>query len=183
MFLRTSGGLPPARHRRNGAMMEPSCPKRYGFLGRDFNMTRDYRAALGNADTDFVQGTKELRTAARTSGMSRDTHLKPHVQEAKDEIASQFGIKNIGGWRPASQTIDTHGHGVGRALDVMVGDKKELGDQVVQYAKKNADRLGVQYIIWQQQISHYNAKAQKWSPWKLMGDRGKPGMSPRPERR
>ncbi|QPL13965.1 tape measure protein [Gordonia phage Blino] len=74
-------------------------------------------------------------------------------------------IKDIGGYR--QDNFDEHPSG--RALDVMVGSDKKLGDQVNAFAHANNPKFPLQHSIWQQAM---------WYPPKMrrepMGDRGSP---------
>ena len=99
-------------------------------------------ALPGYANGGLVAGTNQLRSI----------------------IAQQFGISNIGGWRPA----DKYGeHSTGRALDVMTSNKA-LGDAVKDFAVANASAIDLKWAIWQQRL---------WYPGggsKTMPDRGSP---------
>lgn len=102
-------------------------------------------------------------------------NLTPATKQLVQEIDSRFGtFPAIGGWRAAE---DGGEHPRGRAADFMVSSEgrmpsaamREKGDQVAEWAKKNAKRLGIKYIIWNQRI---------WNPlradegWRRMEDRG-----------
>ncbi|MGY1845861.1 MULTISPECIES: LysM peptidoglycan-binding domain-containing protein [unclassified Blastococcus] len=88
---------------------------------------------------------------------------EPHVRPAVAEVAAEFGI-------PTVLTRPGHSPSEGRAADFMVYDDRATGDALSQYVIDNAARLGVEYVIWQQQI------AGTWTgwAWQPMEDRGSP---------
>lgn len=59
-------------------------------------------------------------------------------------------------------------HGTGNSLDVMTSDG-DLGWSIAEYLRANAGSLGVEYIIWQQQIWSVERSSEGWRP---MEDRG-----------
>ncbi len=81
--------------------------------------------------------------------------------QVRNMITANFGIGNIGGYRPG----DPGDHGKGLALDVMVGGNSGLGDAVAQWAMANKGRLNISYVIWQQRINMGGG-------WRGMEDRG-----------
>lgn len=92
-----------------------------------------------------------------------DSNVKPHVQAAAREIASRFGIMNIGGYRSGADSQD---HGLGLAIDVMT----DAGEGIAQFAQQNAARLGITYVIWNQAI--WDSRNNRG--WEPMADRGSP---------
>jgi uncharacterized protein YgiM (DUF1202 family) len=65
-------------------------------------------------------------------------------------------------------------HPSGRALDLMIPaytsqSGKALGQEVAKWARANAKTLGIQYVIWNQQI--WNVQRDK-EGWRFMADRG-----------
>ena len=90
------------------------------------------------------------------------------VQAAANAVVSTVpGADSItlGGTRPSA--ADPGGHPSGLALDYMVMSDAALGNAIVEYHKAHWDELGVDYIIWQQQmLSSPNGS------WKAMADRG-----------
>lgn len=132
-----------------------------------------------------VQKSQATGKAGSADGAAPTNHKKSEIYgESKltaatkkmvAEIDARFGpFPAIGGWRAAE---DGGEHPRGRAADFMVSSEgkvpsaamREKGDQVAAWAKKNAKRLGIKYIIWDQKI---------WNPlradegWRPMGDRG-----------
>ena len=74
------------------------------------------------------------------------------------------GVSSIGGWRPPDGYNE---HSSGRALDVMVNDKK-TGDQVKDFSMANSPKYPVQWTLWDQ---------KSWTPPNQssgMPDRGSP---------
>jgi hypothetical protein len=94
--------------------------------------------------------------------------VKPWVQAAANELGGKFGISSIGGYRASAK--DQNGHPAGRALDLMVSDVKR-GTALAEYARANARRLGVEYVIWRQRIWSVARNGEGWRP---MEDRGSP---------
>lgn len=89
----------------------------------------------------------------------------------RDDIIMAYGAPYpVGCWRPSADD-----HGDGRACDFMMSsggaipsaENNSLGDQISQYAINNADRLGVDYVIWKQRIWHRSNRQ-----WVAMNDRG-----------
>ena len=95
--------------------------------------------------------------------------IKPHVEEFRQVIYKKFGINDIGGYRPG----DPQDHGQGLALDVMVPESSQLGDDVAQFAIDNMQAAGITYIIWKQRF--YMGVENIYGPantWNKMPDRG-----------
>lgn len=88
--------------------------------------------------------------------------VKPWVQAAADELGTRFGISTIGGYGNRDNATD---HDDGLALDYMT----RAGGPLAAYAQANAARLGVTYVIWNQQIWSTSRAAEGWRP---MADRG-----------
>lgn len=76
-------------------------------------------------------------------------------------IRAQFGITNIGGYRPGGDD-----HGSGRACDVMITSQAQ-GDAVAAYAIAHAAELKITYVIWRQRIYLIGQGG-----WRAMADRG-----------
>jgi septal ring factor EnvC (AmiA/AmiB activator) len=95
----------------------------------------------------------------------------PRMAAIRDEIVQNFGAPYpVGCLRSSADD-----HGVGRACDFMMSAggarpsaaNQSLGAQISQYGIDNADRLGIKYIIWEQQIWHSTSRQWTW-----MEDRG-----------
>jgi hypothetical protein len=83
--------------------------------------------------------------------------LTPLAAACLSAVLNQFGrntFKNIWGLnkRNISGTSVASEHTTGNALDFMVYDNKKLGDRVNNYLLDNAERLGIQNIIWYKKI-------------------------------
>lgn len=89
--------------------------------------------------------------SALPDGLAPSSHLTPLAEQLNKVVSAQFPqlaqTGGIGGWRASDPYPD---HPSGRALDIMVGDNKALGDQINQWLMANAEQLGIQYTIWQQ---------------------------------
>jgi hypothetical protein len=96
--------------------------------------------------------------------------VRPQTAIVADTVGSMFGIVTVGGYRESAR--DPNGHPSGLALDFMtndIADGRATGDRLAQYLIDNADRLGVDYIIWWQQIWSADRADEGW---RAMEDRG-----------
>lgn len=113
-----------------------------------------------------TQGTGIPGLDLSLPGKAPEAHLQPNAVTLNRAISQLFpGISSIGGWREKDPFPD---HPSGRALDIMVGQNKALGDQINAFLQQNAKALGVDYTLWQQ---------QEWDPGKgpsPMENRGSP---------
>jgi len=116
-------------------------------------------------------GTGSVPDSARGWGFDGAT---PRMAAIRDEIISTFGAPYpVGCLRPG----DSGEHGSGRACDFMMSPggvmptaaNRDLGWRIAEYAKANADRLGVMYVIWEQKIWDSRNPGAGWKP---MSDRG-----------
>lgn len=89
--------------------------------------------------------------------------VRRHVARAANELGPKFGITTIGGYRTSA--TDMTGHPAGLALDLMTRN----GQPLANYARANARRLGVKYVIWNQRIWSVERSGEGW---RLMEDRG-----------
>ena len=106
---------------------------------------------------------------ASTNTLPTDPHLQPQAEAFRQDVAAQFGLTDIGGYREG----DPQDHGKGLAVDVMVPVGSEVGDQVAQYAVDNISNAGISYIIYKQQF--YAPVNNIYGPantWNQMPDRG-----------
>lgn len=71
--------------------------------------------------------------------------LKQWPSAVRSRVAAQFGLTDIGGYRPGTGTSD---HYSGRALDIMI--RGEYGTEVADWVRAHAGELNVKYVIWQQ---------------------------------
>lgn len=106
---------------------------------------------------------------ASTNTLPTDPHLQPQAEAFRQDVAAQFGLTDIGGYREG----DPQDHGQGLAVDVMVPVGSEVGDQVAQYAVDNISNAGISYVIYKQQF--YAPVNNIYGPantWNQMPDRG-----------
>ena len=81
------------------------------------------------------------------AGLASESGLTPNAVQLNRIVTQMFPqLDSIGGWRPPDGFNE---HSSGEALDIMV--QGALGDQVNQWLLQNADALGLQYTLWQQQ--------------------------------
>lgn len=88
-----------------------------------------------------------------------DQNCKPHVRSAAAEIRDRFAVFNIGGYRSGADAQD---HGLGLAIDVMTTVR---GGAIAEWAKANASRLRITYIIWARRIWD-SRNARGWESYK-----------------
>lgn len=116
--------------------------------------------------------TSEVASAAQpasTNTLPTDPHLQPQAEAFRQDVAAQFGLTDIGGYREG----DPQDHGKGLAVDVMVPVGSEVGNQVAQYAVDNISNAGISYVIYRQQF--YAPVDNIYGPantWNQMPDRG-----------
>ncbi|SRX93558.1 hypothetical protein [Segniliparus rotundus DSM 44985] [Mycobacterium shimoidei] len=100
-------------------------------------------------------------------GLASPYGLQPNAEQLNRIITAMFPqVQSIGGFRPDPGFPGEHG--AGRALDIMVGGNKALGDAINQWILANAAALGVNYTLWQQ--AQHNPNGQVIP----MADRGSP---------
>ena len=127
-------------------------------------------AATSEASSE-APATSEAPAAqpASTNTLPTDPHLQPQAEAFRQDVAAQFGLTDIGGYREG----DPQDHGQGLAVDVMVPVGSEVGNQVAQYAVDNISNAGISYIIYRQQF--YAPVDNIYGPantWNQMPDRG-----------
>ncbi|WP_432707432.1 coiled-coil domain-containing protein [Nocardiopsis ansamitocini] len=105
--------------------------------------------------------------------------LTPRTRQMRDVIIDEFGRNNanggVGCYRPDGGFVVGE-HPKGRACDFMVNKngqmptakQQEHGQQIADWAQENADRLGIMYIIWKQEIWDIRRN----EGWRQMSDRG-----------
>lgn len=92
--------------------------------------------------------------------------VKPQLTQLVNILGPMFDIKTVGGYRESA--TDPNGHPAGLAADFMTSSKAQ-GDGLADYAKANAGKLGIDYIIWHQRIWSIARAGEGWRP---MEDRG-----------
>ncbi|HET7735870.1 MAG TPA: peptidoglycan DD-metalloendopeptidase family protein [Nocardioidaceae bacterium] len=96
--------------------------------------------------------------------------VKPQLTQLVNILGPMFDIKTVGGYRESA--TDPNGHPAGLAADFMVplnAAGRAQGDRLAAYAKANAQKLGIDYIIWYQRIWSVARASEGWRP---MEDRG-----------
>ena len=113
-------------------------------------------------------GDGSIPDSARGGGWDQ---TQPRMAAIRDEIIMEFGAPfPVGCYRPSADD-----HGDGRACDFMMSANgsapaeadRQLGTQIADYGIANADRMGIKYIIWEQQI--WQSTSRQWT---FMNDRG-----------
>lgn len=116
-----------------------------------------------------VTGYAALPAAARYSAPSGVTARARAVAAEVHALFPQ--VATIGGYRAEAGSD----HNSGRAIDVMLpGDhrgaaQQALGRAMAEFARSNATRLGISYVIWDQ---HIWSVARQKEGWRLMPNRG-----------
>ncbi|MEU6751673.1 lytic transglycosylase domain-containing protein [Spirillospora sp. NPDC046719] len=103
-------------------------------------------------------------------------HITKRMACVRDQIKTKFKVpRGIGCYRADGGIAGGGEHPLGRACDFMISsgspkpDEVKLGYDIANWAKANAKRLGIDYIIYRQHI---------WNParakegWRQMEDRG-----------
>ena len=107
--------------------------------------------------------------AARAAANPANQGLQPKAAEYKEEVADKFGVTNFSLYRPGSN--DDHGKGL--AVDFVVNDNTELGDQIANYATSDMESNDINYVIWKQRFyANYDSYYGPANTWNLMPGRG-----------
>lgn len=125
--------------------------------------------AVEPAATSEASSEAPAAQPASTNTLPTDPHLQPQAEAFRQDVAAQFGLTDIGGYREG----DPQDHGKGLAVDVMVPVGSEVGNQVAQYAVDNISNAGISYVIYRQQF--YAPVDNIYGPantWNQMPDRG-----------
>ncbi|WP_214058774.1 peptidoglycan DD-metalloendopeptidase family protein [Nocardioides aquaticus] len=111
---------------------------------------------------------------ALTSGATNTNYnlgqVKAQLTQLVNVLGPMFDIKTVGGYRDSA--TDPNGHPAGLAADFMVplsSAGRAQGQALADYAKQHAGELGIDYIIWYQQIWSTSRASEGWRP---MDDRG-----------
>ena len=136
-----------------------------------YHYTRFWPAAV--QVVEGLSGVQGIATGEQpvTSSQYPLGDVKPQTAIVANTVGPMFGIKTVGGYRP-TDAIDPEGHPAGLALDFMINDipnGRATGDRLAQYLIDDADQLGVDYIIWWQQIWSADRADEGW---RAMEDRG-----------
>ncbi|WP_296367688.1 hypothetical protein [Pseudonocardia sp.] len=114
----------------------------------------DRRAAEAKAEAERKAA---LDCGLDTSGLGAVTAV---ARAAAQYLGCQYGEPTMYGVAGRAGTSD---HPGGRAVDFMVD--RSTGDALAACALRNADELGISYVIWRQRINY-------GSGWEAMEDRG-----------
>ncbi|WP_159085837.1 SH3 domain-containing protein [Aeromicrobium chenweiae] len=102
-----------------------------------------------------------LGTSPCASGSGPESGLQPDTIKVHRAVCAKFpSITSYGGLAGRGE------HGTGQALDIMVSS--DLGSEIAAFLQEHRADLGIEYLIWRQQI---------WRPatspsWRGMSDRG-----------
>lgn len=139
------------------------------FLGGDMGAVAEVMARRGDAPPlDSSPATVGGPVAGEEStGPYNLGPVKPQLTALVAELAPKFGVTSVGGYRASAR--DPNGHPAGLAADFMV--TTDQGNRLASYARRNASRLKVDYIIWRQRIWSVGRSVEGW---RAMEDRGDP---------
>lgn len=102
-------------------------------------------------------------------GQGNGQGLNPGAANLSEILKKYFpDIASIGGRRPEDGFGE---HSSGNAIDIMVGNNKDLGDRIAGFLRTNKDALGLNGMIWQQRSYGYGGD---WNTGKMMDPRGSP---------
>ena len=114
-----------------------------------------YRFATVVAAVAFTFVTPFASSASAASSPAANRGgVAPGVNNTAMQIALGSGFSGVmlgRGKRPGNPTSD---HPRGRAVDYMVSSRSE-GDRLAAYARANAKKLGVKYVLWRVK-NHYD---------------------------
>lgn len=105
----------------------------------------DARTRRATSFASYVQRTRTAAMACELSEGPGTQGLKPWPAAVRARIAAEFGLTDIGGYRPGRGKSDHHR---GQALDIMV--RGQRGDRIADWVRDHADELNVKYVIWEQ---------------------------------
>ena len=113
------------------------------------------RTTSGRTSSNIRSG---IRSTSSFRGTSSTTRINEYTSNGstpsttswsfRQDVAAQFGLTDIGGYREG----DPQDHGKGLAVDVMVPVGSVVGNQVAQYAVDNISNAGISYVIYRQQF-------------------------------
>jgi hypothetical protein len=112
-----------------------------------------------------VQPPEPALPPALPQGVAPEKGLQVKTILAARAVSAAFPeILTIGGVR--ADSLKWHPHGL--AIDVMIPNARSaagiaLGDSVLAYVLKNADRFDLNHVIWRQTIYYPNRPARKMS--------------------
>ncbi len=141
------------------------------------------KAATFEDDLDELESQREdvqeLIADYPEQEMGGSDNLTPRTRQMREVISEEFGEKKdlggVGCFRESGGAVVGE-HPKGRACDFMVAEyempneeQNERGQRITDWAQDNADRLGIMYIIYRQQIWDIRRGDEGWRD---MEDRG-----------
>ncbi|QBI55140.1 coiled-coil domain-containing protein [Streptomonospora litoralis] len=155
-------------------------------IARDEKAQQNAEEKLDAVEKDLEQ-LEERR--AEVQGMIADYpvqemqgpyNITPRTEQMRKLIIEKFGESpetgGVGCYRPNGGWVVGE-HPKGRACDFMTNangqmptaEERERGQAIADWARNNADRLGIMYVIWRQQIWDIRRGGEGWRD---MADRG-----------
>lgn len=93
--------------------------------------------------------------------------VAPWVKTVANEIGNRYDVNTIYG--VGAREIANSDHPKGLALDFMVGNDTQKGDQIAADLQQNWQAYNITYIIWKQRIWNESRASEGW---RAMPDRG-----------
>ena len=130
-----------------------------------------YNGAARWVTAQYLSSSPVSQGSVPSSWTTTEKRLTVKTIKVHRELRDMFPeIKTVYGYRAASSGE----HPLGRALDVMIPNYKSesgraLGTRVAEWARANAKRLDINYVVWRQQI--WNIQRDR-EGWRFMADRG-----------
>ncbi|QKG22917.1 hypothetical protein ACTIVE_4558 [Actinomadura verrucosospora] len=151
-----------------------SWAKKYG--GNNFSLDGSNNAGMACSGGFGEGGSYAPGSVCRDAAGFVAGHITKRMACVRDQIKTKFKVpRGIGCYRADGGIAGGGEHPLGRACDFMISsgaprsDEVQLGYSIANWAKANAARLGIDYIIYRQHI---------WNPsraregWRQMPDRG-----------
>jgi hypothetical protein len=157
-------------HADGGPLNAPGAPGRdsalfWGAAGEHVWTHNEVQAAGGHGAMYAMRDAVLHRAGGGAIGNVDTTGMQVDTMAVAQTVAQMFPGVTIGGYRAPDGFNE---HSSGEAADIMVGNNRDLGNQVASWALANAAMFGVEYVLWQQ---------TQWNPdgsHSPMGDRGSP---------
>lgn len=103
----------------------------------------------------------EAATDCSATELAAEQGLTPDALNLLRCVHQKWPDLDIGGVRPDSLPD----HPSGRALDIMTpGTCSPVGQEIADWARQNAEQLGVDYVIWCSEIWSVQRGAEGWRP-------------------
>jgi hypothetical protein len=113
---------------------------------------------------DRPLGTSPCPESSGGSGV--ESGLQPDTIRVHRAVCAKF--PSIARWGGRSGGGE---HATGRAIDIMVGNGNDIGNEIAAFAKAHAKELGVSQVIWRQHIWTVQRAS---NGWRAMSNRGSP---------